>query len=84
MSMKLAAFLGTILGLMVGIPLGVATIDNMQAVQATGGAEVIGLVIPMIDETVQSIKNNDTEKALSQLDEIRGELSNTFFEEEED
>jgi len=84
MSMKLAAFLGTILGLMVGIPLGVATIDNMQAVQATGGSEVIGLVIPMIDETVQSIKNNDTEKALSQLDEIRGELSNTFFEEEED
>jgi len=82
--MKLAAFLGTILGLMVGIPLGVATIDNMQAVQATGGSEVIGLVIPMIDETVQSIKNNDTEKALSQLDEIRGELSNTFFEEEED
>ena len=84
MSMKLAVFLGTILGLMVGIPLGVATIDNMQAVQATGGAEIIGLVIPMIDETVKSIKNNDTEKALSQLDEIRGELSNTFFEEEED
>jgi len=84
MSMKLAVFLGTILGLMVGIPLGVATIDNMQAVQATGGGEVIEAVIPMIDDTIKSIQNNDTQTALSQLDEIKTELKDTFFAEEED
>ena len=57
---------------------------DFKTAQATGGGEVIELVIPMIDETVQSIQNNDTQKALSQLDEIKTELKDTFFAEEEE
>ncbi len=52
--------------------------------QATGGGEVIELVIPMIDETKQSVLNNDTQKALTQLDEIKTELQDTFFAEEDE
>lgn len=62
----------------------ILSIMGYQTVNATGGGEVIELVIPMIDEATQSIQNNDTQKALSQLDEIKTELKDTFFAEEEE
>lgn len=73
----------SILGISIGMFLLGMSIINQQEVQATGGGEVIELVIPMLDETVKSIQNNDTEKAISQLEEIKTELKDTFFAEEE-
>ena len=62
---------------------GASTILNNYA-QATGGGEVIELVIPIIDETTQAVQNNDTQKALTLLDEIKTELQDTFFAEEDE
>jgi hypothetical protein len=57
---------------------------GLTTVDATGGGEVIELVIPIIDETTLAVQNNDTQKALTLLDEIKTELKDTFFAEEED
>ena len=56
---------------------------NQQQAQATGGGEVIELVIPMIDDAVKAVQADDKDKALALLDEIKTELKDTFFAEEE-
>ena len=76
-----AIFLGTILGLMVGIPLGVATIDQMKfnEAQATGGAgELIPLVEPSLDRTIGYLQNNNTDLALEEITSLKNELDDTF------
>lgn len=78
MSMKLAILFGTILGLMVGIPLGISTLDNMKA-QATGGAgEIKGLIDPMLDRAIEALQNNNTELALEEIQTVKNELEDTF------
>lgn len=52
-------------------------------IQATGGGEVIKLVIPILDEATKAVQEGDNEKALTLLDEIKTELKDTFFAEEE-
>ena len=52
-------------------------------IQATGGGEVIELVIPIIDDATKAVQAGDNEKALALLDEIKTELQDTFFAEEE-
>jgi short-subunit dehydrogenase involved in D-alanine esterification of teichoic acids len=59
-------------------------LTTIEDAQATGGGEVIELVIPIIDETTQAVQNNDTQKALTLLDEIKTELKDTFFAEEDE
>lgn len=88
MSMKLAILFGTILGLMVGIPLGISILDNMKA-QATGGAgEIKGLIDPMLDRAIEALQNNNTELALEEIQTLKNELDDTFSvdenEDEED
>lgn len=86
--MKLAILFGTILGLMVGIPLGISILDNMKA-QATGGAgEIKGLIDPMLDRAIEALQNNNTELALEEIQTLKNELDDTFSvdenEDEED
>jgi hypothetical protein len=79
-----AIFLGTILGLMVGIPIGVATIDQMKA-QATGGAgEIKGLIDPIIDRAISAVQSNNSELALEELYTLQQELDDTFAVDEEE
>ena len=76
---KTAIFLGTILGLMmVGLPLGVTIIDQMEA-NATGGAgEIKGLIDPIIDRAITALETNNTELALEEIQTLKQELDDTF------
>lgn len=72
-----------IVGIILTIYLGTYVGSVLDPVEATGGGEVIELVIPMIDDTVKAVQADDKEKALALLDEIKTELKDTFFAEEE-
>lgn len=66
-------YLGTLVG---------SIIDPVE-VEATGGSEVIETVIPMIDDVIKQVQNNQTEDALYNLEDIKSQLKDTFFAEEE-
>jgi hypothetical protein len=65
------------------LSLGYSIFQVVQTAQATGGGEVIELVIPMIDDATKAVQAGDNEKALALLEEIKTELKDTFFAEEE-
>ncbi len=82
--MYLAIFLGTILGLMVGIPLAVSILDN-QTAQATGGVgEIKELIDPMIDRAITALQNNNTDLALEEIQTLKNELDDTFAADEDE
>lgn len=85
MTAKLAIFLGIIIGSMVGIPLGISTLDQMQEAQATGGAgEIKGLIDPIIDRALTALQNNNTELAYEEIQTLKNELDDTFSADEDE
>ena len=56
--------------------LSIATVNQALA---TGGVNVIGeLIEPMIKDVEKAIQSGDTDKALSILEEIQGELKDLY------
>lgn len=51
----------------------------LQQVDATGGAgQIKDLIDPMIERAIQAIKNNNTDIALYEIENLKKELSDTY------
>ena len=84
MDTKTGVVLCVMLGVALGLPLGHFYNEQIEEAKATGGSEVLKEIKPMIDEAVESILSNDTEKGLAQLEEVQTSLQDTFILEEQE
>lgn len=75
-------FTATILATLV-LPL-FFNMDTIKISHATGGSEVLKLLEPMVDDAIKSLEEGDPNKALSQLEEIKSELQDTYIVEEDE
>lgn len=71
----------TIAFLVAVIAISVIAVQNSIA---TGGSEVLKQLQPMVEEAMKSLEAGDTEKAMSQLEEVNNQLKDTYFEEEDE
>lgn len=65
--------------LIASILMAILSFSILQNSYATGGTEVIETVIPQIQVVIDAVNNNDKEKALTELEDIRIQLQDTFF-----
>lgn len=57
----------------------------LQQVDATGGAgQIKDLIDPMIERAIQAIKNNNTDLALYEIENLKKELSDTYEADKDD
>lgn len=57
----------------------------LQQAYATGGAgQIKELIDPMIERAIQAIKNNNTDLALYEIENLKKELSDTYEADKDD